>query len=1201
MPHRRIAVHTIACILILAGIGFGTRQAAAQGTGLTTVDLNSGLTPTDLVNGLSGVVGGPTTISNATYTGANTAAGTFTGGNGILGFFEQGIVLSTGNIASVVGPNSVDSASTVNGTPGDPALDTLSGGVTSDAAVLDFDFTCPGGPFAEIAFEFVFTSEEYNERVNAGFNDSFGIFLNGVNLALLPNNIDPISVDTLNCGNPFNPPLGGSNCALFINNDCNDMIDGTFPCAGNRNTEMDGLSVVMFATGLLIPGTNHIKLAIADAGDSTGDSAVFILVSSMTCSVNDDVIPRTLKTVPIPQPDNLFDFVKNQDAAIALGKSLFWDMQVGSDGVQACATCHHQAGADGRMRNALHPGPNGTFQVGGPNYTLQASDFPFINVGDPLLNDDIVGSQGVVRTDFLNIVPGSPEDTGNLVPDPVHQVGGINTRQMTGRQAPSVINAVFHVKNFWDGRANFVFNGVNPFGLRDPGNPTILEVQPDGTVIPASAQINKASLASQAVGPALSEVEMSWNGRSFAELGQKLLSLRPLAKQIVDPSDSVLGIAVHPSGKGLDTTYQSMIQDAFLEQFWDSPTLTPEGFTVMEANFSLFFGLAIQEYESTLVSYDSPFDHFREGQLDALTDQQKLGLSVFVGEGRCIRCHGGAEFTNATLSRVQGLSEHGHIETMAMGNGLTGNYDNGFYNIGVRPTTNDPGTGGTDPFGNPLSFTRLAYQGIEIGPPFDNPPGINTAFPAVVDGSFKVPSLRNVELTAPYFHNGGAQTLQQVVDFYARGGDFADLNAGDLAVDILPLPLSALDRSALVAFLHGLTDERVRLRQAPFDHPQLFVANGHIGDDLSVTDNGTGAAVDCMVEIPAVGAAGAPPFTMPEECLDDCNGNGNVDSMDIAEGISGDCDINGIPDECELDSDGDGVIDVCDNCANTPNADQADCDGDGIGDVCADVRIALVVRRTQSVDDTATSLPVSDNTVIRDTDFVIELWATDSGAVNTGLIGVFANLSFPPEKMGVMTIDHRPPFNLLESGTFDNFAGTITDLGGNDATLTGQGIDPNWARVAVVQFHAFCDLMPADFGLSPSTTEVSAFARGSIPPSEVSFCGANVDLIFNCIYDKDESGEVNSGDLALFAPAWLTGEGDPGFDPNCDFDCSGMIGAGDLGWLATSWLQSCTDLSDEALPLCRRCLLGAPIPPSGDLPLRGGSPEPEPIASTLSA
>ena len=80
--------------------------------------------------------------------------------------------------------------------------------------------------------------------------------------------------------------------------------------------------------------------------------------------------PPSLKTVVVPEPPNLHLYVRNRQAAIQLGKALFWDMQVGSDGVTACASCHFHAGADNRIKNALSPGIRAgdeTFQVAGPN------------------------------------------------------------------------------------------------------------------------------------------------------------------------------------------------------------------------------------------------------------------------------------------------------------------------------------------------------------------------------------------------------------------------------------------------------------------------------------------------------------------------------------------------------------------------------------------------------------------------------------------------------------------------------------------------------------------------------------------------------------------------------------------------------------------------------------------------------------------
>lgn len=128
-----------------------------------------------------------------------------------------------------------------------------------------------------------------------------------------------------------------------------------------------------------------------------------------------------------------------------------------------------------------------------------------------------------------------------------------------------------------------------------------------------------------------------------------------------------------------------------------------------------------------------------------------------------------------------------------------------------------------------------------------------------VDGAFKVPSLRNVALTAPYFHNGDVLTLREAVELYSRGGNVSPIHALDgTLIEPLGVPaLSSDDVAAIVAFLEALTDERVRYQRAPFDHPQLFVPNGHPGNAVHTVDaDHDGLADDVFVEIPAVGAAG---------------------------------------------------------------------------------------------------------------------------------------------------------------------------------------------------------------------------------------------------------------------------------------------------------------------------------------------------------
>src|SRR6202008_268381 len=88
--------------------------------------------------------------------------------------------------------------------------------------------------------------------------------------------------------------------------------------------------------------------------------------------------PGSLKQIPVPQPSNLNTYVRDRQAAVALGKAFFWDMQVGSDGIQACGSCHFRAGADPRSINQANPGgannPDLTVNVG-INHQLSATDF----------------------------------------------------------------------------------------------------------------------------------------------------------------------------------------------------------------------------------------------------------------------------------------------------------------------------------------------------------------------------------------------------------------------------------------------------------------------------------------------------------------------------------------------------------------------------------------------------------------------------------------------------------------------------------------------------------------------------------------------------------------------------------------------------------------------------------------------------------
>lgn len=369
------------------------------------------------------------------------------------------------------------------------------------------------------------------------------------------------------------------------------------------------------------------------------------------------------------------------------------------------------------------------------------------------------------------------------------------------------------------------------------------------------------------------------------KLGKKLLVQRPLAGQVIAADDSVLGPLALLRAKDQVPTYSEMVKKAFRPHYWNSPNLLTMSavdeskfasmdllparhfkrstgkFEVsqMEANFALFFGLAVHLYESTLIANDTPVDRYLDGQTGALNEQQLRGARIFTGSGRCSRCHSGAELTAASFSSVTAQ----RLRRMPMGDGLEAVYDNGFYNIGVQPTAEDLGVGGLDPFGNPLSETRMAQQGKTdlLGNGFDpaKETAVGSAQRVAVDGAFKTPSLRNLEFTGPYFHNGGKSTLMQVVDFYNRGGDFADVNIANLDRGIAPIGLSETDKQDLVAFMLALSDDRVRYRKAPFDHPSLCFPQGHeVGASGALLQDGsTGNGVDKMECIGAVGARGA--------------------------------------------------------------------------------------------------------------------------------------------------------------------------------------------------------------------------------------------------------------------------------------------------------------------------------------------------------
>jgi hypothetical protein len=247
---------------------------AGNANALTLTPTNSG---TDLANTILGE-GITVTPGSINYTGANGAAGFFSEGMSSGIGIESGIVLTTGKASDAVGPNNSSGSGSSNGGGGDADLDSLIPGFsTQDTSVLEFDFESEGG---DLFFNFAFASEEYNEFVNSSYNDVFGFFLDGENIALIPGTETSVAIDNVNLD---------VNSQFYNNNE-----DGSF------DLEYDGFTDVLTAQALnLSAGTHTIKLAVGDAGDSVLDSAVFIGANSFA----DVEVPVVDPVEPPVDPD----------------------------------------------------------------------------------------------------------------------------------------------------------------------------------------------------------------------------------------------------------------------------------------------------------------------------------------------------------------------------------------------------------------------------------------------------------------------------------------------------------------------------------------------------------------------------------------------------------------------------------------------------------------------------------------------------------------------------------------------------------------------------------------------------------------------------------------------------------------------------------------------------------------------------------
>jgi cytochrome c peroxidase len=159
---------------------------------------------------------------------------------------------------------------------------------------------------------------------------------------------------------------------------------------------------------------------------------------------------------------------------------------------------------------------------------------------------------------------------------------------------------------------------------------------------------------------------------------------------------------------------------------------------------------AIATFERTAISNNSPFDRWVKGDSKAMTAQQIDGFKLFNGKANCAACHSGPNFT-----------------------------DNGFHNLGLASW------GAAEP-----DMGRFAQKPVKA-----------------MKGAFKTPTVREAARTAPYFHDGSAATLMEVVEHYNKGGEVIT----NLSPNMKPLNLSQAEKEALVAFMEALSSPFIQV------------------------------------------------------------------------------------------------------------------------------------------------------------------------------------------------------------------------------------------------------------------------------------------------------------------------------------------------------------------------------------------------------
>jgi hypothetical protein len=292
----------------------------------------------------STLVGPGITVNSATFDGDPRAAGLFDDPAASIGL-ASGIVMSSGDVHDVIGPNEFANEGQDLGRPGDSDLTSLSGQPTFDAASLSVNFTPTN---SQLAINYVFASEEYEEYVGTEYNDVFAFFVNEVNCAVTPGTVNPITINTINPGN---------NALFYVPNE-----------PPTYDTEFDGFTVVLTCRASVNPGVpNILRLAIADAGDEILDSGVFLQANGISSNPLGPLQPIT--------PDRVLDTrltATNESAPLGLateslvpaGTSISVKVTGGDVPDTALAVALNVTAVDGAAAGFLTIFPDGGTQPG---------------------------------------------------------------------------------------------------------------------------------------------------------------------------------------------------------------------------------------------------------------------------------------------------------------------------------------------------------------------------------------------------------------------------------------------------------------------------------------------------------------------------------------------------------------------------------------------------------------------------------------------------------------------------------------------------------------------------------------------------------------------------------------------------------------------------------------------------------------------